>query len=180
MKRAKHQECERVAGDVSRSFKAGRRGRLAAATGGFTLVEAVFAMGVVGILIVALYALQASMASKVQIGREDLRATQILVKKLDQMRLFSWLQINDPNAVPKKFIETFDPEEDRYGNRGKPRNTLTYSGSVDIADGPTDVSYGADMKTVTVTLQWKSVTGRARTRSATTYVAKYGQQNYIY
>src|SRR5438132_5136178 len=77
---------------------------------GFTLAEAIVGMGVVGVLIMSLYAALTSGFSAVQSGREDMRATQILVKKMDQIRLFNWDQITNGTSIPASFFEAFNPE----------------------------------------------------------------------
>jgi hypothetical protein len=48
-----------------------------------------------------------------------------------------------------------------------------------ITDAPIASSYAPDMKMVKVTLNWK--TGNlSRTRDFTSYVSRYGMQDYIY
>jgi type II secretory pathway pseudopilin PulG len=147
---------------------------------GFSLVEAIVGILVIGILIVALYGMQAAVVQKVQLNRESLRATQIMVKKIDQIRLLNWDQINDGITVPATFSESFDPEDNMPGNQGKPQKPPNYRGTLQFTDGPSECPYGSDMKTLTVTLDWTSNTGHARQCSVTTYISKNGIQNYIY
>src|SRR2546422_288033 len=66
---------------------------LISSRGGFTLIETVVGMGVIGVMVVSLYAALTSGVRTVQLAREDQRATQILVESMDQIRLFSWDQI---------------------------------------------------------------------------------------
>src|SRR5436189_940685 len=86
---------------------------------GFSLAETVVGMGVVGVLIVSLYAALTSNVSTVQIAREDHRATQILVEAMDQVRLLSWEQITNTTAVPSTFTTYFDPEDDDVHSKTK-------------------------------------------------------------
>ena len=156
---------------------------------GFTLVEALFSLAVVGVLIICLYSAFSSGFSGVQFAREDARATQILIAKMDQMRLFSWDQITT-NAVPEEFAEHFDPEQDvtalEVGKKGKAKKKgknqppLVYIGEIKIKNGPGDVTYKDDMKEVEIELEWISQNGMARKRKLKTYVARYGLQNYVY
>ena len=156
---------------------------------GFTLVEAIFSLGVVGVLIICLYSAFSSGYSGVQFSREDARATQILVAKMDQMRLFSWDQIST-NGVPDEFAEHFNPEQDvaplQVGKKGKGKKKgknqppLVYIGEIKIKDGPGDVTYKDDIKEIEIELEWVSQNGMTRKRKLTTYIARYGLQNYVY
>ncbi len=146
---------------------------------GFALAEAVIGMAVAGILVVAIYALQMSVVQKVQLGREDLRATEILVKKTDQLRLFRWEQITNGITVPTNFTELLDPALQDL--KVKPKTAIqniTYNGRLVFENGPSECTYGGDMKLVTVTVEWASATGMQRQRSVQTYLAKDGMQNY--
>src|SRR5438445_13608369 len=79
--------------------------------GGFTLMEAVIGMGVVGILITALYSALATGFRTEQLDREDIRATQLLIEKMDQLRVISWEQLTDPTITPATFDASFNPDE---------------------------------------------------------------------
>src|SRR5205809_5950485 len=109
---------------------------------GFSLAETVVGMGVVGVLIVSLYAALTSGVSTVQMAREDQRATQVLVRAMDQVRLLSWDQILDSTAVPSTFTSYFDPEDDdvhttsrgRGRGRGRGNKSLVFTATLTIAD----------------------------------------------
>jgi hypothetical protein len=134
-------------------------------------------MGVVGVLIISLYAALTSGFSGVQLGREDMRATQILVKKMDQFRLFSWDQITNSGSIPTTFLEPFNPEGANPTTNSGP---LIYSGTVTLSAYPDTQIYSNDMRQVTIQLSWTSASGLARSRSLTTFVARNGLQNYVY
>ncbi len=106
--------------------------------------------------------------------RENQRATQIILEKLETIRLYSWSQINSNGFIPASFSQTFDPQADG-GGKG-----ITYHGSFAIAPFPHASSYSDDMRQVTVTLRWVSERNLQRTRSFVTYIAKDGVQNYVY
>ena len=56
---------------------------------------------------------------------------------------------------------------------------MIYTGAISIASVPFYTSYAGDMKKVKVQLKWS--TGKLpRSRSVSTYVSRYGLQNYIY
>src|SRR6185436_21075488 len=101
--------------------------------GGFSVVEAVIAMGVVGVLIISLYGALTSGFNGVQLGRENMRATQILVKKMDQFRLFTWEQVTNSGWIPTSFLEPFNAEVATPPTNSGP---LVYSGTVTISSFP--------------------------------------------
>lgn len=169
-------------------------------SGGFSLIEAIIGMGVVGIMITALYSAFTTGFRTEQLDREDIRATQLLIEKMDQLRVISWEQLTDPSITPTNFDASFNPDETPVlRGRGLLNNpglglgatngvakglqkyqSLVYNGTVNITDAPNDTTYSSDMKQVTVTVQWKAQSGMERTRTFTTFVARYGMQNYHY
>ena len=144
-------------------------------------METVFAIGVSGIVFAAVFAGFYSGFSIVDVSRENLRATQILVEKTEMLRLYNWQQINNgwcgnpfiaTNAsVPSNFIA-------RYFD-GTVNSGVIYTGTVNITFVPITETYTSDLRQVTVRLDWTSKKAK-RSRSVTTYVSRYGLQNYIY
>src|SRR6185436_18315970 len=74
-----------------------------------SLPEAVIAALVVGIMTVSLYAGFSSGFTMMRSTREDLRANQILVGRLESLRLYRWDQLQDTNYVSRSFTEYYDP-----------------------------------------------------------------------
>ena len=147
----------------------------AASPAGFTIVETVVAMGVIGVLVVALYAGMTSATFSVRLARENLRATEVMLEKMEGLRLFSWDQITAADYVPSKFKAS-------YYDSGATNGVgvgITYTGTVTIARYPlADRNYSNDLRQVTITLDWQSG-GIPRTRTLSTYVGRYGIQNYV-
>ena len=144
---------------------------------GFSLVEATIGLGTMSTVILALYSAIISAFGGIQFARENLRASQILVEKMDAIRLLSWDQINTPGFVPAKFSIPFDPA----GVTNGPGGGFNYTGTVTFENGPTDVTYGSDLKYVTVKLIWNSHNhGMSREREFKTLVTRNGLQSYIY
>jgi type II secretory pathway pseudopilin PulG len=139
----------------------------------YTLAEVVIAVAVVGIAFVSLYRGILFAFDTTRFERENLRATQVILRRLEGIRLFNWNQISDPTLNPHLFSEHYLP--------GSSTNDLVYSGTVDVSPVTLDppASYSGNMKKVTVTVTWTS-DHVLRTRSASTYVARDGVQNYIY
>jgi len=147
-----------------RGFTAGR-GR------GFSILELVIAMALIGMIVLAVYGAITSGMGTMRMARENLRATQILLDKMEAMRLYNWDQVNSA-FIPPTFIANYDVNS--------PTNSgILYYGTVEINDANTGTTYAGDMKQVTVRIRWK--TGAiARTREMSTYVCRTGIQNYIY
>ena len=77
---------------------------------GFSLVEAMVGIGLVGIVFVSLYAGISSGITIIQSARENLRATQIIVERMETVRLCSWEQITSGTNLPISFIEYYYPK----------------------------------------------------------------------
>ena len=143
------------------------RQRLAA----FSLAEGLFGVAIMGTVFVSLYSGMASGFQSIRLAQENLRATQIMLEKFEALRLYNWEQINTPGFVPVAFTEYFAPTENSPG--------VSYSGRVTISNMTVPEAYNTDLRAVRVDLTWKS--GRmTHTRTFTSFVAKYGLQNYIF
>jgi len=146
-------------------------------TQAFSLIEVTMSMGVIGVSVAALFSGFTSGFFTMQMSRENLRATQIMLEKMETIRLYSWDQVTAPNAaiatnfIPTAFTNYYDPNS--------PQKGVTYYGSLTITNAPIASSYNTDMKQVTVRVTWQ--TGSiSRNREFTTYVARHGLQGYIY
>ena len=142
----------------------------------FALVEALIAMIIVSLVAVALYAGITSCFFSIRLARENLRATQIMIEKMEIIRLLTWDQLNSGNIMPTQFTAT-------YASSGtNTTNGLVYKGKITIAPVTTSdlaVDYRADLRMVTVELSWK--TGNLdRSRKVISYVSRYGLQNYVF
>jgi type II secretory pathway pseudopilin PulG len=143
-------------------------------SGGFTLTEVTWAMFFLGVSAVALLSGFTGGFFNIQLSRENLRATQIMLEKTETLRLYSWDQVNSNGFIPTNFTALYDPNAPQ-GSRG-----LTYNGTMTISPAPiADSSYSNDVKMVSVVVNWRTG-GIGRTRQFTTYIARNGLQNYIY
>ncbi|HEY1169809.1 MAG TPA: type II secretion system protein [Verrucomicrobiae bacterium] len=136
-----------------------------------TLIETLIGMAVFGILFVSLYAGISSGMAIIRSARENLRATQVMLEKMETIRLYSWDQITQTGFVPATFTAPFWPAD---GNQG-----LQYNGTLTITNVTFNESYSADMRQVTVNLSWNSgnITHK---REMKTMISRHGLQNYIY
>lgn len=138
----------------------------------YTLAEVMVAVGIGVALFVTLYLGFAASFAVIQNARENLRATQILMQRMETLRLYTWDQLNDANYVRPVFTEHFAP----LG--------VTYHGRVEVRT-PTQLgtpSYLNHLRTVQVSITWTNA-GRSPTvctREMTTQVARFGLQNYVF
>src|SRR5215467_5935786 len=73
---------------------------------GYTLVEVMVAVGILGIMVVSLYAGFSSGFAILRTSRERTRATQVLLQKVEAIRMCSWSQLP---SFPRNFQEPLDP-----------------------------------------------------------------------
>ena len=142
----------------------------------FTLVETMVGVAVTGIMIVSLYGGFAFGFQEVRLAREEERATQILLERMEVVRLFNWDQvINLPGYIPTSFTAPF------YANNptNPPANSFTYSGTVVVTNAPGAETYLADLRMIKIEVTWPSAK-ITRRKQMTTLVSQYGLQKYVY
>jgi hypothetical protein len=106
-------------------------------------------------------------------GREELRATQIMVERMEGIRLFNWDQLNySNNLCPTTFTTSFDTANP---------NGLVYYGTMLITNASLSPapSYSNSLRSITVSVDWTNY-GLAHHRSMTTFQAQYGMENYVF
>jgi type II secretory pathway pseudopilin PulG len=145
---------------------------------GFSLVEAVVGMALLGLVCMALFSGLCNSTFSVQLTRENLRATQIMAEKLDTIRLYSWKQLTNATYIREDFKRPLHPPD-----ASSPPQTnspaAVYEGTIYIDPAPISEVYGKDMRLVTVELRWK--TGDLqRNRKMSTLISRYGTYKYIY
>src|SRR6185503_14255877 len=154
---------------LNRQITSGRR------CSAFTLAEVLMGVLVVSIAVVSLYTGVSSGFGLVKLAREDLRATQIMLQRLETLRLYTWSQFTDAAYfTTNNYSSYYDPAGQAAGSGG-----VLYTVSTAITRDTPAASYSNDMRRVTVQVSW--VSGKInRRREMSTYVAKYGMQNYIF
>jgi hypothetical protein len=139
----------------------------------FSLVEATIGMGIVGTTVATLFSGFTSGFFTMQMARENLRATQIMLERVETIRLYSWDQVTADGYITPTFTAPYDPEA-AEGQQG-----LVYTGTIEIVPCDVPSSYSADMRKVVVRLNWQ--TGRLqRSREFTSYISRFGMQDYVY
>lgn len=131
----------------------------------FTLVETMVATLLLTLALVALYGAFSFGFRTIKLSQEDLRADQILVQKLETLRVYPWFQITN-GYIPTDLTASFST------NGG-----VTYDVAIEVTPAPVFESYSKTLRQVTVSLSWESG-GVLRNRSMTTFVSKDGLQTY--
>jgi len=144
-------------------------------TSAFTLVEAVVATLVAAIAVPAFYGCVWAGIAMVKSTREDLRATQIMLQRMEAIRLSAYNALQNPTSYPTNVTDYYTPSGTNNGTGG-----TAYTVSYNWAPGPATLppSYRSNMVLVTVNASWKSGNVQ-QTRSSQTYVARYGIQRYV-
>jgi prepilin-type N-terminal cleavage/methylation domain-containing protein len=164
---------------------------------GFTLVEVLTAAAIAAVIFMAVFASVSVSFGLLTTTRQNLRATQIMVSRLEGLRLEAWdttnglTQLFNSGYVPTNFTESFYP----LGLNGTTNDGISYYGQMAVSQlgagntnvfGNTPPSYATSMAIVTVTLKWTNSTtglndvGKIHTRTMSTLVAQYGLQNYVF
>jgi hypothetical protein len=143
-------------------------------TSGVSLVEVVIAVCVVGLVSAGLMGAISCGFTMLSRTRENQRATQVMLEKVETLRLYSWSQINSNGFVPAKFEVLVNPLE--AGNK----KAAVMAGTITVEKFPFAASYSNDLKQVRMTLEWRGAGNVKRMRSLTTFISKDGMQNYVY
>ncbi len=138
------------------------------------MVEVMMAIFVFAIMSVSLMGSFSYGFFVMQLTRENQRATQIMLEKIETIRLYNWDEVLTPGFVPATFQDVYDPQAPA-GQQG-----TTYTGTVTVNPYPYATSYAADMRKLDVTITWTSIRNFTRSRSFSTFIAKDGLQNYVY
>jgi type II secretory pathway pseudopilin PulG len=141
---------------------------------GTTLVEVVVAAAILVVVGAGIIGSLGYGFFTTQLFRENQRATQIILEKVETLRLYSWDQINSNGFIPATFTNVYDPKA-AVGQQG-----VTYYGTLAVSNFPSGTSYSTNMRQLTLTLRWNTGGNTPHRRTLTTCVAKDGIQNYVY
>jgi len=135
----------------------------------YTFIEIMVAGGLLGFMVFSVYTAFSYGFTTIALSQENLRADQVLVQKLETLRVHDWSQVNS-GYIPTNFTSSFS-------TNGGVAQGATYTGTVSITSMPLTESYSNTLRQVTVTLAWTSG-GVPRTRSMSTLVSQHGIQTY--
>jgi type II secretory pathway pseudopilin PulG len=144
------------------------RGRPAA----YTITEVMVAVGVIGVLFMSLYLAFSAGFSVIRVARENLRATQIMMQRMETVRLYTWSQLLDSSYFKTNFTDPYAP----LGT--------TYYGNIapEIPVNMGSPNYLTNMRTITISVRWTNGTANPmpHLRQMQTRVARFGIQNYVF
>jgi len=140
----------------------------------FTLIEAMVSIVVGAVMLTALYSSFVFSFGAMKLDREDLRATQILLQRMETLRLTSFAAIQNGTVT-----EYYDPNGQTNSCGAAYTVTLTTNAPTS-ADMPVQpVYYMNKMRKITATATWTNG-NQMRTRSLQTYATQAGMQSYVY
>jgi len=150
-----------------------------AAQSAFSLIEVMVGVSIILVVFVTIFAVMTMGLSVTQTSRENLRATQIMLDKMEGVRLYSWTQLNDPTFLQSSFTNWFY-ETNNIGLATAQGSGIQYTGLISVGSVSMSNSYSANMRLVTVTVGWLTGTNLTHSRSMSTFSSMNGLQNYIY
>jgi hypothetical protein len=150
-----------VAGSTSSSRTRG--------TSAYSLIETILAVGILGFLVTSLYTTFWFGFNVIKLSQEDVVANQVLVQKMELLRVYDWPTVTGGSTMPTSFTNTFPGSASAPGAQ--------YIGTITVARAPLTESYSNSLRQVTVSMSWES-SGIIRTRDMTTLVAINGIQTY--
>src|SRR5262249_34072922 len=120
---------------------------------GYTLMEVVMAVALLALMLVSLYGGISSGFAVIQLARENLRSTQIMLERMEGIRLYNWNQLNYSNMIPGTFTAYYYPLASNGESKG-----LAYSGQMIITNAYLSpaATYNTNMRQVIVILNWNS------------------------
>jgi hypothetical protein len=137
---------------VKETIRGKRKGRFQGPTiAGFALLEIAAAAGLGTLMLLALYLCFVTGFAIVRNSRENLRATQVIVERLEDIRHCAFSQITNSIYNPPRFTAAYDPKQRDGG--------LIYHGTI-TSDVPPIGSvpdvFRANVLMVTVGVSWTS------------------------
>ena len=133
----------------------------------FTIVEVMIAAGVMALVLSSAVTTMQSAFMALDAARNVTSAGQIMQSELEKMRLKDWSVVNAYAAGPTTVtIDSSFTSNPAIGTRFALTRT--------VADVHTD------MKSITLTIAWKSYDGRPYSRSYQTYYGRNGLYDYFY
>jgi hypothetical protein len=137
------------------------------------MAELLVAVLILATMVISLYAGFSASFGVVRSNREELRATQILMRQVEALRLCTWSQLSDFSLQ-----EPFDPLHAAAGSGGMVYGVTVTNEPVSIPGGG---PYTNNMRLLTVTVWWTNFNGDTpviHSRQMQTHMARYGMQNY--
>jgi hypothetical protein len=114
----------------------------------------------------------------VDTGRDNMRATQIMVNTMEIIRLYNWDQINSNGFIPTNYITKLYPTNYAI-SAGRSTGNRDAQVLIDITTPNLGTSYSTNMRQIDVKIVWTNQ-GIQRVRSMRSLVAEEGLQKYVF
>jgi prepilin-type N-terminal cleavage/methylation domain-containing protein len=142
---------------------------------GFSLVESMVGFLILGITVAALYGGFSFGFNSIKLSQEEVRADQILVQKLETLRIYNWTNIINSSfmATATNFTAYYSTSNAVHG--------VTYNGTLSISPfvpSATPETYSSSLRQVTASVSWFSE-GMNHTRTMMTLVSSNGISTYV-
>jgi type II secretory pathway pseudopilin PulG len=147
----------------------------------FTLIEVMMGAAVMTVVFVGIFGVMTMGMFVSGTSRENLRATQILLDKMEGIRLYSPAQLTNSSFLLTSFTNWFS-ETNNIGLPNVQGCGVMYTGMITIAPVSFATSYSSNMQQITVSIGWVSG-GQGNiphTRSMSTFYASQGLYNYVW
>lgn len=145
----------------------------------FTLTEVLVAVAILSVVFLGLFGGISYGFSVTRVSRENLRATQIILEKMEGIRLYTFDQLTSSNLFSTSFTADYYP----FTMNQNDSKGITYYGQISFSDPGTGTYYNANLRTVTITVNWTNRYGSTvipHSRSMQTLVGRWGIQNYSF
>ena len=147
----------------------------------FSLIEVIMAAAVMAVVFVSIFAIMTIGLFISGTSRENLRATQVMLDKMEGLRLYSPTQLTNTTLLASSFTN-WSCETNNIGMPNAQGYGVQYTGVITIAPVSFTTSYSSNMQEVTVNIGWVSggQGNIAHTRSLSTFYANQGLYNYVW
>jgi hypothetical protein len=141
------------------------------------LVEAMIGVAISALVIAAAYLGMASGFQVMQLTRDNMRATQIMLEHIESLRGNKWTRIE--SSPPADFTEYYTPADTNAGSGTLFSGTVTVTNAT-LSPMPSPApAYFADLKSITITVRWTNRLAshginHPQMRTMTTFVTRYG------
>ena len=162
---------------TSPSFQRGRAG--------LSLIENVVAMGIVAVLFTGLFSLSSHCLTLTSAGREAALASLALTERMATLRECTWAQLTSANYLQSSVLNSATNSASQLSTPVETITVNTYSTALTPAISVVRSSTGVasvsttnnsiangNMARVDIALSWKGSSGRSRTQSTVTIVAR--------
>src|SRR6266550_6177997 len=90
----------------------------------YAMIEVIMGVALTGFMFVSLYGGISSSFAVTQLARENLRGTQIMLERMEGIRLYNWDQLCYSNMIPATFTTRYYPAITNGQSSG-----ITYQGT---------------------------------------------------